>query len=358
MERGCLCEFAARIGRHHGSGGIAMAKGDKGGKYKSNRKKTKKDDLKRDRKHDSDGNEYQRNVPWKDADKAQIAKGRSNAPENLVDIADAELKALNENKGRGRRYEIAPIILAVIWSYYCSLTSHSFRSLQGWSEETLEERFGVRIPHYSTICKYASKLKTVVSPAAEFLKGKALTTAADSTGIGSRTTGLWRHFVWGSTRGWLKLHALVDVDTGIVIAYTVTDEKTSDQSQLLGLVDAAVKAGFTITKVLADGAYDTYDNWNGMDDREIEFIANIRDNARTAAKCPARTKHVKYIRKHGKKEWYEHVGYTIRWKVETAFSSLKKLFGESLRAKSTERLNNELDWRIGSYNSYKVRCHA
>jgi len=68
--------------------------------------------------------------------------------------------------------------------------------------------------------------------------------------------------------------------------------------------------------------------------------------------------HVLYIHRHGKKEWYEYVGYTIRWKEETAFSSLKRLFGESLRAKSTERLNNELDWRIGSYNSYKVRCHA
>jgi len=335
-----------------------MAKGDRGGKYNKKSARTKKDDLKRDRNHDSDGNEYPRNVPWKDADKAQIAKGRSNAPDNLADIADAELEALNKSKGRGRRHEIAPIILAVIWSYYCSLTSHSFRSLQGWSEETLEEKFGVRIPHYSTLCKYASKLKMIVSPAAGFLKGKRLTTAIDSTGIGSRTAGLWRHFVWGSTRGWLKLHALVDVDTGIVIAYTVTGEKTSDHSQLLGLADAAVKAGFTIGKVLADGAYDTYDNWNGMEEREIEFVANIRDNAATTNKCPSRNKHVKYIREHGKKEWYELAGYTIRWKVETAFSSLKKLFGETLRATSTERLNNELDWRIGSYNSYKVRCHA
>jgi len=335
-----------------------MAKGDKGGKYKSNRKKTKKNDPKRDKKHDSKGNRYLRNVSWRDADRAQIAKGRSNAPNNIVEIADAELKTMNENKGRGRRHEIAPIILAVIWSYYCSLTSHSFRSLQGWSEEALEEKLGVRIPHYSTVCKYASKLKMIVSPAAEPLKGKTLVTAIDSTGIGSRTAGLWRHFLWGSTRGWLKLHALVDVDTGMVISYTVTNEKISDHSQLSGLVDAAVGEGFTISKVIGDGAYDTYDCWNGMEERNIEFIANIRDNAVTTNNCFSRNKHVVYIREHGKKEWHEHVGYTIRWKVETAFSSLKKLFGESLRAKSEERLNNELDWRIGSYNSYKARCHA
>ena len=44
-------------------------------------------------------------------------------------------------------------------------------------------------------------------------------------GIGSRNAGLWRHFIWGSTRGRLELHAMVDINTGIVIAYTVTDDK-------------------------------------------------------------------------------------------------------------------------------------
>lgn len=317
-----------------------------------------KNDPKRNRTHDSEGNKYERNVPWKVSDREQIARGRSNAPDNIADIANAELKAMNEDKGRGRRYEIAPIILAIIWRYYCSLTSHTFRSILGWSEEVLAERFGVKIPHYSTLCKYCAGLNTILSPAADVLKGKHLTVAVDSTGIGSRTAGLWRHFLWGSTRGWLKLHAMVDVDTGIVIAYTVTNDKKGDPSQLLGLVDAAVKNGFVIEKVLCDGAYDTYANWNGMDERGITFVANMRENAGTSPKCPTRSEHVRYIREHGKKEWCENTGYTMRWKVETAFSSLKKLFGEALRAKSEERLNNELEGRIERFNSYKAGCYV
>ena len=265
---------------------------------------------------------------------------------------------MNEGRGRGRRYEIAPIVLAVIWHYYCSLSSHTFRSVQGWSEEALSERLGVKIPHYSTLCKYAKDIGAAVSPAADSLKGRPLTVAVDSTGIGSRAAGMWRNFVWGSTRGWLKLHAMVDVETGIVIAYTVTCEKKSDPSQLLGLVDAAVRNGFVLEKVLADGAYDTYACWNGMEERGIPFVANIRDNARTSPKCPSRSEHVRYIKKHGKKEWQEHAGYTIRWKAETAFSSLKKLFGETLRARKGERLNRELECRIERFNSYKAVCHG
>ena len=93
-----------------------------------------------------------------------------------------------------------------------------------------------------------------------------------------------------------------------------------------------------------------------MDDRKIGFIANIRENAVTMPKCPTRSEHVRFIHKHGKDKWYESTGYTMRWKVETAFSSLKKMFGEALRAKNSERLDNKLEGRIERYNSYKVGC--
>jgi len=335
-----------------------MAKGDKGGKYKNERKVRRKNDPKRDRTHNSHGMKYQRNTSWKATDRAQIDKGRSQAPYGLREIADAELKAMNGNGRKGPKFKIAPVILALIWRYYCSLVSHTFRSVQGWSEETLSERIGVKIPHYSTMCKYSKRMNAAVSPAAASLKGRPLTVAVDSTGIGSRTAGLWRHFVWGSKRGWLKLHAMIDVDTGIVIAYTVTDENGGDPSQLLDLVDMAVRNGFILEKVLADGAYDTYRNWNGMEERKITFIANIGDRAVPTSKSYARREHVLFIKKHGRTGWHEITGYTMRWKVETAFSSLKKLFGESLRAKSEEQLENELNWRIEAYNSYKVMCHV
>jgi len=347
------------MGCHRGSGGIAMAKGDKNGKYKNeSRRKSRRRDQKRDRIHNSKGEKYERKVSWKKSDEAQIRKGRSNAPKDLKEIAEKELNALNERKGRGRPFGIAPIVLTVIWSYYCSLTSHTFRSVQGWSEESLAERFGVKVPQYSTMCKYSKEMCAGASPAAASLKGRPMTVAVDSTGIGSRWAGLWRYFLWGSTRGWLKLHAMVDVETGVVIAYAVSGDKKGDSKMLLDLVDMAVSSGFVLEKVLADGAYDTYANWNGMDERGITFIANIRDNAAANSKCPTRTKHVKYIREHGKKRWHEETGYTMRWKAETAFSSLKKLFGEMLRAKKAEGLGIELDGRIEQYNSYKVRCHA
>jgi len=337
--------------------GSATAKGDKGGKY-NNKCAGKKNGPKRDKEFNIRGERYGRKASWKRTDEAQIRKGRSSAPKDIREIADAELKVMNENKGRGPMFRIAPIVLVIIWRYYCSIVSHTLRSVQGWSEEALSEKLGVKIPHYSTLCKYSKRFCTIISPAAASLKGRPLTVAVDSTGIGSRTAGLWRHFIWGSTRGWLKLHAMIDVDTGIVIAYTITSDKKGDSPQLLRLADAAKENGFVIRKVLADGAYDTYRNWNGMDDRKIVFIANIRNNAKTTSKCPSRTEHVKYIQEHGKEVWYEVTGYTMRWKAETSFSSLKKLFGESLRAKSEGRLNNELDCRIEAYNSYKVMCYV
>jgi hypothetical protein len=41
----------------------------------------------------------------------------------------------------------------------------------------------------------------------------------------------------------------------------------------------------------------------------------------------------------------------------TGFSSLKKLFGGTLRARTDDALENELDARVERCNEYKVRCH-
>lgn len=53
----------------------------------------------------------------------------------------------------------------------------------------------------------------------------------DSSGLNLSATSLWRKKKWDTgpkNRGWLKIHALCDVDTGEVIAYALTDDTVGD----------------------------------------------------------------------------------------------------------------------------------
>jgi hypothetical protein len=53
---------------------------------------------------------------------------------------------------------------------------------------------------------------------------------------------------------------------------------------------------FTIEKVLTDRAYGIYDCWNGMEERKMEFVANVMDNSGPTMKSEAQREYVLFIR--------------------------------------------------------------
>ena len=61
--------------------------------------------------------------------------------------------------------------------------------------------------------------------------GRVRRVGIDSSGLNLSATSLWRKKKWETgpkNRGWLKIHALCDVDTGEVIAYALTDDTVGD----------------------------------------------------------------------------------------------------------------------------------
>ena len=81
-------------------------------------------------------------------------------------------------------------------------------------------------------------------------------------------------------RGFVKLHAAVDVCTGAVVAATATDGRKRDAGQLPSLVqEASTKLDGRVTIVLAAGMYDSRTNFDLLDERGIEAVVRIRRNA-------------------------------------------------------------------------------
>jgi len=59
---------------------------------------------------------------------------------------------------------------------------------------------------------------------------------------------------------------------------------------------------------------------------------------------------VREYKRVGYEKWREEVGYGKRWRVESTFSALKRIFREGVRASSTEQMFREVEMRIMIYN--------
>jgi hypothetical protein len=179
---------------------------------------------------------------------------------------------------------------------------------------------------------------------------------ADSSGLKLTVRGEWMREKWKVRRGWVKLHAFADLNTGEFLAYSVTTDKVGDQKMLLAMVDDAVARGHWIKKAYLDGAYDTIYIWKGLRARGIRFVVNIRRNASTRSRkgCPERALAVRTRNRIGDRMWKIIRGYHLRWKVESVFSDLKRVMGETLKARSFQDMIGEIDSKIYLHNSNKA----
>ena len=83
-------------------------------------------------------------------------------------------------------------------------------------------------------------------------------------------------------KGYLKIHAAVNIKTKEILALEVTDEKVHDGKEMKALVEQVLKRNnknFKIKLVLADGAYDGNKNFKYLHEKKILPGIKARRNA-------------------------------------------------------------------------------
>jgi IS5 family transposase len=123
----------------------------------------------------------------------------------------------------------------------------------------------------------------------------------------------------------------------------VTDEKTADSTVLPNIVEASAK---TVRKVLADGAYDSTNCREFLYKRGVQDCIPPRRNAKV--KGTQKTKERDFAIEVGAlvggdkeevKLWKAISGYHMRSLAETAFSRLKRLFGDRVSSKKMKNIH-------------------
>ena len=193
---------------------------------------------------------------------------------------------------------------------------------------------------------------------------EGITAAVDATGFSLNKYGGWKFHKWDlePVTGWVKLHALIDVETLRILSFVVTDEGCGDPTCFQRLLELALQAGHGVTRLLADAAYDNLDHWRLCSELDVEFVTNIKspllgkylwDRRVRSNGLPVRAAHIRRIREVGRAQWKEEVGYSVRWRIEGMFSDLKRRFGDIMDARDRRRMAADIYWRMDVHNLYK-----
>lgn len=186
------------------------------------------------------------------------------------------------------------------------------------------------VPCYSTVCRRAQQLELCIR--SEKTLKEPLNIAFDGTGVKVFGEGEWKVRTHGADkrRTWVKLHLTIDTETQEIIAAVVTGSEAHD-SEVLG--DMLEQIPERIQDGFGDGAYDSKECHELLVQRQALATIPPRDNAviHSDSVYPSqRNQHVAEIQSIGKEEWKVKHRYHQRSKSETAFSRLKRIFGERI----------------------------
>jgi hypothetical protein len=282
---------------------------------------------------------------WEEYNEAVVKRGSILLDLDFVADWSRELKGMNERKEGARfRYPESFIkLLAMVHAYVLP-----FRQLEGFTRALSQYVDGLKAPDYTTIWWRVARMKVDLASSVEL--GKDVTIAVDSSGIKVSNRGEWIRKKWKVKRGFIKVHIAVDTRTKQILAIEVTREDVSDGRMLKRLVeDSAGKAD--LKRVVADGAYDSKSNFRLLADRGIEPLIKVRRNASfKGGGCMPRKFAV--VEQLGNPQWKKEKGYGYRWMVESAFSSIKRVFGEHIVSIKWKNIINELLLKASIYNLF------
>jgi transposase len=279
---------------------------------------------------------------WHVNDEHYVRRGENAA----VDAAlwKRELRQANRNR-RGRPYVLPPAMLDSVRCLMVEL-GLSYRAAQGHLRRMLST-LGMKAPDLTTIWKRLSKeqAEPVVQPREAII-------AIDSTGFSTTLRGEWMRDRWHRHRGFVKAHVAVDVDTLEVVGVVTTDDTVGDNRVFASLLEQVLDRGIAVKRVLADGAYDTRDNFDMLRDRGIEAGIKMAKDAtrRSRGHCLARPLAVLERKELGQEEWERRYEYWKRWMVEYVISAVKRTLGDAVSSRRRDLMFCEVQNKFWTWN--------
>jgi transposase len=287
--------------------------------------------------------------PWPAYNAAQCEE-RDRVQILLKDLCEAVPNPVQEGRGR-RRLPLSDVIYSAAMKTWVGLSGRRATS----DLRACEQRGYIdQTPGYNTIFDYTDRadltpvLKTLIRASAVPLASIEDTFAIDGTGFGSKVYRRWFDAKYGKEMKearWIKLHAIVGTRTNVITAVEMT-EATLHDSPLLPMLVKETAENFTMREVLGDKAYLSRKNLKVINDIGAKTFIPFKSNSKE--KGPELWQKLWHMFQFHREEFLGH--YHQRSNVEAAFSSIKRKFGGSVRAKQPASMANEALLKCLVYN--------
>jgi len=283
---------------------------------------------------------YYDNRNWPEYNDRLVRRGEFYLDLSCVRNWKRELKEMNRRK-TGAPYKY-PNSFIMFSSVIYSFLKIPYRQLEGFIERLSACEPGLEAADFTTLHRRISKQSLAIQ-----MPENDVVVAVDSTGIKVTNRGEWMREKHGNQyRGWLKVHAAVDVESKQLLSLEITEEDTADSEVLRPLLKDV-----NIKEALGDGAFDTNDAFDFLKEKGVDCPGiKIRENAVVSNESTPRSNAVLEYKKNGYKGWKQMHQYGRRWAVEGYFSSIKRIFGETVRASSPAGMVNEIRRAFILYN--------
>ena len=297
---------------------------------------------------------------WNKYNESLVKRGEILLDFDVIDNWHVELEKMNE--GKEDRKFVYPESFIKLIGYMRAHFHLPYRQTEGivraHASNTLPS-----IPDYSRICRRINGLNIKIDDDdgddgddanKSSLHDDYFIIAIDSTGVKVSNRGEWIRHKWNVKRGYLKIHVAVDIKKKRILSLIVTSEEVHDGKILPELIDdITIKQNKIVDSTIADGAYDSNNNFQYLSFRGIQPAIKVRKNS----KCRKtnhylRNKAVK-MQKNNLQQWKDSVSYGQRWMAETIFSCIKRMFGEYGTAIRFENMIKEMILKASLYNWFQ-----
>ncbi len=287
-------------------------------------------------------------IHWPSYNQSLVRRGEILFSYDFLDIWDDDLARMNENK-KGKKYKFPDSFILIIGHIRVCLHL-PYRQTEGLIKATIGKSIPEDkrpSPSYSQTCRRTNKLDIDINSSID--DNDVVIIAVDSTGIKVTNRGQWMQDKWNvkNKKGYLKIHvAAVDIKTKQILALEVTDEKVHDSKVIKNLVEGVLNNNHNIKlkSFIGDaGAYDSNGNFKYLKEKRIRPIIKVKRNSIISSKNnKIRNREVGFQTKDYQK-WKKKRKYGSRWMAkETAFSSIKRMFGEYTSATKFQNMVKEI----------------
>ncbi len=285
---------------------------------------------------------------WPVCNERLVKRGEFLLDLHFVERWPEELESMNFGK-RGAPYLFPKslIELQAVWN----TKKIPYRMIEGITRKLAE--FG-KVPDYNNYTTANRRINQLTYRLA-VPSGNNLTLFSDGTSLQVIESGEYLREKYGKkNRRWVQVIILGDPDSKEPVSFEVNliqdSELVSAKKQLNELLHKDIK----IEYFGGDGSYDQIALWNWLVYNWIEPIIKPDKNAITPSGSRERDKNTKERNQLGYDLWSREHGYGYRWPAtEGIFSAVKRIFGETIHAKTDLGMVQEAKIKFWAYQRIK-----